>query len=138
MPNFAHSKNAVVSLDNAAGTPVDITNVVDAPDLSESRATSEVTTLADDAVARLVGLRDSSGSLGGPFDPTFHAQAVALMAKDDVPVTLRVSPVGTGTGMPYSEVECWVTEYGVKISVGDALTYSMSIETTGPVTHGIH
>ena len=79
---FSYSTASAFWLANSGGTLVNITSYVDSVSVNETSTSAEVTTLADSAVKRVVGIKDLSLDISGPYDPTIGSYIqTALNAK---------------------------------------------------------
>lgn len=133
---FTHGKNAGVKLDNGAGSLTDITAYADSASMDRLRELGDTTVFGNNDKTFVAGLRETSFSLGGKFDP-----AVDAILNDDIQdntntKTIEYGPEGTGTGKVKYSVECWVKSYKVDAKHGDTVPWSAELMGTGAVTRG--
>lgn len=136
---FVAGHNTVISYDNAAGSPTDISAYVDnIGGLDLTRATLDVTSFGDGSMASILGLRGgASVTVSGSWDAALNTIMVAVDAlTTGATQTLKVSPAGTGSSTPYIQVETLLESYTVNSSVADKVTWSASLKMTGDVTTG--
>lgn len=129
-----HGKDAVVQLDNGAGTLTAITGYLSKSSLERMREMAETSVFGLNDKTYVAGLKDSSFSGEGNFDP-----ALDLILSDDIgdntnTKTLQFDPQGSTSGLPRYSVECWVTKYDLETSVGDKGGCSFELQGTGAVT----
>lgn len=138
MPTFRHGKNAVFKLDNAAGTLVDFSNVLNEVGFPREVETGETTSFGQNSKTYLVGLSDSSFSISGTWDATVDgtitAAIAALQNGTSASLTFEYGPEGSATGRKKYSGECIITSYEVSSSVGDVVTFSLEAQNTGDVT----
>ena len=144
MPTFRHGKGGVFKLDNASGTLVDISTVVEDAKISYSVDTGEVTQFGNNSKAYITGLQDASVSISGKFDATFDAQFQALIAalmadtkSGTAPTnsaTFEYGPEGSAPGRIKYTGEAIVTKYEVSAAVGDVVSYSLDLQCSGALT----
>jgi Phage tail tube protein len=130
----SHGKNAVVQLDNGAGTLAAITAYLSKASLERMRETAETTVLGVNDKTYVVGLKDATFSGEGNFDPPLD-----LILSDDIgdntnTKTLQYDPQGSTTGLPRYSFECWVTKYSIETDIGDKASCSFELQGTGAVT----
>ena len=130
---FSHGKNAVVKLDNGAGTLTDITAYLSKAALERMRDTAETTVFGLSSKTYIAGLLDGTFSGEGKFDPTLDD-----LLGDDIEgtatKTLQYDPQGSTTGLPRYSVECLITKYSFDMDIGDAGACSFDLQFTGNVT----
>jgi hypothetical protein len=140
MPTFRHGKSAKFQLDNAAGTLVDISNVIEEVSLSRSVETAEVTALGNSSKAYIMGLQDGTISVSGRFDATVDAQiqgviaALAAGSLASASFEYKANSAATSATNPAYTGECFVTSYELSAPVGDVVTFSLDLQITGDVT----
>lgn len=136
---FYSGHNTKIMLDNAAGTPTDISAGVDSiSGFDLATASLDVTSFSNTATAFILGIDQSPQvTISGSLDTTVYAMLVAARATK-TEKTLKVSFGGGGTGTPYLQGECLITTISPSASVGDKVTYSMTVQVTGGATTGIN
>ena len=136
---FIHGKKSKFEIDNAAGTPVDISAYCDEVSLSRDIETAETTTFGDNAKEYIIGLTDATISVSGKFDAAGASTVDSVLAGtlgQDASVSFAYTPGGgsaSSTNPKYTG-ECYLTSYEVSGSVGDVTTFSASFQCTGAIT----
>jgi predicted secreted protein len=139
MPTFRHGKSARFELDNAAGTLVELSDVIEDISFSQSLETAETTTMGNSAKTYITGLSDATISVSGKFDATIDAQINAVQAglADGTIAssswTYRANSGTVGAGNPEYQGEALITSYEVSASVGDVVTFSLELQVTGAI-----
>lgn len=134
---FAHGKDSVLLITDAAGAEQDISKYFDNIPAEVSRTMSEVTAFKDQGQRFIPGLQGASFDIGGHFDPAIHTILSALFAKNDAPTQLVYGPAGNATGRPKMSLSCWVASYNVTAAVGEKVSISSTIQMDGAVTWGV-
>jgi hypothetical protein len=134
---FVAGHNTVISLDNAAGTPTNISTYVDSiSGFDLGAATLDVTSFTNSAQNFILGLDTSPAvSISGSWDSTLDTLMSAAKATKTAK-TLRVSYAGTAGGTNYVEAEVFITAYSGASSVADKVTWNASLQVTGAVSTG--
>lgn len=132
---FTHGTKARIWLDDSAGTLTEITAYVSTVTFPMEQENAETTTLNKTAKTRLVGLRDSSVSLEGFYDPAIDA--ILNAAFGAASRTFRYQPQGTGTGLIQYDVEVLITSYEASSETGDASPWSAEFEAADVVTRTV-
>lgn len=130
----AHGKQAVVQLDNGAGTLTAITAFLSKASLERMRETAETTVFGLNDKTYVAGMKDATFSGEGNFDG-----ALDLILSDDIgdnaaTKTLQYDPQGSTAGLPRYSVECWVTKYSIDTDTGEKGSCSFELQCTGVVT----
>lgn len=130
----SHGKNAVVQLDNGAGTLVSITAYLSKSSLERMRETAETTVFGLNDKTYIAGMKDATFSGEGNFDPPLD-----LILSDDIgdsvnTKTLQFDPQGSTTGLPRYSVETWCTKYSMDTDIGGKGGCSFELQCTGAVT----
>jgi len=130
----SHGKNAVIQLDNGAGSLTAITAYLSKSSLERMRETAETTVFGLSDKTYIAGLKDATFSGEGNFDP-----ALDLILSDDIgdnaaTKTLQFDPQGSGSGLPRYSVECWCTKYSIDTDIGSKGGCSFELQCTGAVT----
>ena len=135
MPTFGHGKNTHFALgtQGAETTPTDISDSLDEVSFPESVEPGDTTVFGDGAHTYVVGLRDSTVSLSGKWNPTIEAHLGALMGNETL-VDFVYGPVGNATGDRRKTGSGLVTSFEVSSPVADVVTFSAEIQVSGPVT----
>lgn len=134
---FVAAKSSVFKLDNAAGSLTDISAYVDSVGgIANTTDMLETTTFGSASKTFIGGLRNGDTiSVSGKWDSTLNTQITALLGAT-TSSTWEYHPAGTTAGLPKVSGECFVTSYEVSSAVADLVTFSMSLQITGAVTHG--
>lgn len=123
-----HGKGTTISLDNSAGSPVDITTYCDSiPDFTTAADMSEVSVFTGDDKTYVAGQLGSKFSLSGPWDSVIDAHMYGIRGKAGT-----VSTVPGGGAVTYSG-EAYCDSYSWSANKGDAITWSASFTVTGAV-----
>jgi predicted secreted protein len=139
---FRHGKNAVLKLDNSAGTLVDLSAYLDEISMPRSIETGETTTFGSTGSAKtyVTGLSDATISLGGKFDSTadahFSGILTALLAGTIDSVSFEYGKEGSTAGRVKYSGEALLTSYEVSSPVADIVTFSAELQVTGAITRG--
>ena len=139
---FVHGKSSKFSIDNAGGTPVDISAFCDDISFSRNLDTAEVSTFGDNAKEYLIGLSDATISISGKFDAAGASTVDAVLAGilgASATSTFEYVPGGgtIGANNPGYRGECWLTSYDVSGSIGDAVSFSADFQVSGPITRAV-
>jgi hypothetical protein len=132
---FTHGKNAGVKLDNGAGALTDITAYTDKASMDRLRELAETTVFGNNDKTFLPGLRESSFSLSGKFDP-----AIDQILHDDYTdnantKTIEYGPEGTGSGKVKYSVEVWVKSYKIDAGLGESVPWNAERHGHGDARH---
>jgi predicted secreted protein len=139
MPTFRHGKSARFELDNAAGTLVELSDVIEDISFSQSLETAETTTMGNSAKTYITGLSDATISVSGKFDATIDAQINAIQAGlsdgtiESSSWTYRANSGAIASTNPEYQGEALITSYEVSASVGDVVTFSLELQVTGAI-----
>lgn len=133
---FAHGKDSVLLITDAAATEQDISKYFDNIPPAISRAMSEVSAFGDKGQRFIPGLQGASFDVEGHFDPAIHTILSGLFDKEDAPTQLVFGPAGSAVGMPKMSMDCWVSAYNVTAPVGEKVSISATIQMDGHVTWG--
>lgn len=136
---FVAGHNTAISLDNAAGTPVDISDYADSISgldfVQDMLDTSVFGTSSKESIPGLKG--GATVSISGNFDSTLNTQLAAIHAlSSGASQTLTVSPAGTGSGDPYVSFETFLTSYAISTEVAGKVTFSATLQQTGALSTG--
>ena len=136
---FSHGKNAHFELGSAGTetTLVDLSGFLNSVSFPESVDTGETTVFGDDSMTYVVGLKDSTISIEGRFDPTPDAQIAGALG-NATPLDFEYGPAGTATGNPQYTGSAFVTSYEISSPVDDTVTFTAELQVTGDVTRGTY
>lgn len=126
---FIHGKSSVFKMDTNSGALTDLSSYIEEVSLSRPVDTAEVTTLGDSDKAYIVGLRDGTVSVSGPWDATLDAQLHNALGTTNT-LTFNYSP-DAGTTTYSGELIC--TSYEVSSPVGDKISWSAEFQVTAGV-----
>lgn len=115
------------SVDNAAGTPVDIRGDVNSLNFSTPRSVIETTGLDKSAMERLLGLADFSVEPSGTFNPDLSHGVLATVPSSSVPRTTSI-----GIGGKSLAGELLYVDYQLSRADDGAFTW----QTTGSLADG--
>lgn len=137
---FKPGVNSFVLLDNAAGSPTNLTAYADNFSWPQSVDTYDVSVFGTVPKGFINGLTDGDTvSMSGPLDVTLHSHLgslKAVQAAGSSTCTLTWGPAGSVSGLPKISAECYVSNYSVSAGVGGRVEYSASLQVTGTVTNG--
>lgn len=135
-----HGKSTFVSIKNAAGTPVNMSEDMNQAGLSRSVDTADSTGFGKVAKEYVAGLEDATSSWSGFFtaaqDAVLDGLVAALAAGTIESTEMIYGPAGNGTGKVKYTQEVIVTGYEVTGSVGDLVSANVSMQRTGASTRG--
>jgi hypothetical protein len=123
---FAHGKGTVISVDNPAGSLVNISAFTDTVDFPQTVDTAETTAFGSAAKSYIIGLTDATISMSGKWDAALEA----VMVGTPVIRTVTFVPVA---GTSYS-VEAILTSYTTSNPVADVVTWSADFQCTGAIS----
>jgi len=133
-----HGKSTFISIENAAGSAVDMSDDFNTAGLSRSVGTSESTGFGSVAKSFTSGLEDATASWSGFFTAAQDAVLsglVAALAADTIASTEMVyGPAGDASGAVKYTQNVIITSYDVSGGVGDNVTASVSMQRTGGTT----
>jgi hypothetical protein len=134
---FVAAKNSVFTLDNAGGTPTDISAYIDSVSgIANTTDMLDTTVFGQDSKSFAPGLRNGDTiSISGKWDATLNTHITGLLGLTSSS-TFSYSPAGTGGGTPKFSGECFVASYEVSSAVADLVTFSLSLQITGDVSIG--
>lgn len=112
---------AVVTVDNASGTPEDISNSTKEFDFATPLAVADDTGVDKSAMERLALLQDFSCTLKGEFDTTTNKAHDVLSGDKTVVRTVKLQ-VSSGS-TPYLSNECLQTSYNITLADSKELTW---------------
>lgn len=136
---FTHSAGvAQAYLDNASGSPVEISDYVKGISPEVSKETADSTTLGDTARGFVFGLEDggettvdflldSGGTVWTLLSGLYNANYIG---------TLTAYPLGNSSGKPKIAREVGITKLGSPIVVDDVAKVSVTVKANGATTIG--
>jgi hypothetical protein len=139
---FVHGKTSKFSIDNSAGSPVDISAFCDDISFSRSLDSAETTTFGNSSKTYLIGMSDATISISGKFDAAGASTVDAVLAGilgASATSTFQYIPGGgnVGSNNPGYTGECWLTSYEVSGAIGDAVSFSAEFQCSGNITRAV-
>ena len=131
---FKHGKNAVVKIDNNAGTPVDLSTYINKFSMPREVDTAEVSTFGKQSKVKIAGLKDGKATAEGPWDAVVEAHMQGILGFETV--TVDYNPEGTTTGTRNIKCEAILVSYEPESDIGDANSWKAEFELTGDATIG--
>lgn len=131
---FVHGKNTVFSIDDSGGTLRNLSAYLDSIDFPQTVETADVTTFGDAAKEYIVGLKDSTISISGSYDPGATCDGYLAGIVGGAAGTFEYGPQGSTGGFVKYTGEAILTSYQITGSVGDKVTFSAEFQVTGAVT----
>ena len=128
---------ADVRLDNAAGTPVNLSPYFDSVDYSYDIDTLDVSAFGTASKAFIPGMNGATASLSGPYDVTAYSHIGSCIAAQNAGTasfTLQYGPGGSVSGQAKITQECIITSLSPPSSVGGRVEFSVGLQCTGPGT----
>ncbi len=127
-------------VDNAAGTPVDLTPWTDNVDWGAfSTETLDTTVFGQDSKTFGPGLSEGTVGMSGKYDAVTGGPDAILRGLRGVgPLTVEWAPEGTGSGKPFRRVEAILTSYAASAPVGGIITFTATFQASGPETAGAY
>lgn len=136
---FKAGKTSHILMDSVAGSPVDISALIDTVSFPQPVDTHEVTTFGNDDKQFIVGLANGGQiSFSGPHDValgTFVSAVKAAHSAGSASSTFTYSPGGSVSGQLKVEAEVYVTAFGPSSGVGGRVEYQGSLQVTGAVAN---
>jgi len=127
-----HGKDAVFQLDNTSDSLTDISAYVDDSSLARLVELADTTAYGDEDRTFIAGLGTASVSIGGPWDAAFDA-IIGTPVQQKVSRGFDFDPLGTGVAGRFTG-ECFITDYTTGVPVGDNVTWTGTLTTTGAIT----
>jgi len=137
---FSPAFKANILLDNAGGTPVDVSVYADSFSFPQNTELLDTTVFGTAGVKRTIpGLTGGDSiPVGGPLDPIMFTQLAGLKAAQlagTLGFTLTYSPAGSIAGGPKVSGEVYVGDFEVKTDVAGRVEYSASLQVDGAITN---
>lgn len=131
---FKTGKSAVFSLDNNAGTPVDLSAYVNSVSLPFAVDSHDTSVYGGASHTFIPGLKNATISVEGNLDDAAVISTQITAAFQNASLSFIVGPVGSTAGYPKYTGECIITGFDVGSPVDDKVTFSLSLQVTGAVT----
>lgn len=136
---FYHGSQAGFKLDNNAGSLQDLSAYVDSIDFPQTLETHETTVFTKTSKTYIVGLKDGTFSVGGPWDDATldpHMDSMLRGANYATSKTFEIGPEGVTSGDVKYSGECFITSYSGAMPVGDAVRWTADFQVTDDITRG--
>lgn len=136
---FIHGKKSKFSIDNAAGTLIDISAYCEEVTLSNEIDTAETSTFGSTYKTYVTGLIGASLSVSGRFDAAGATTVDSVLGGilgQEASLTFEYQPSNAAVSVtnPKYTGECICTSYEVSGGVGDMVGFSAEFQITGAVT----
>jgi len=139
---FVHGKDAVFSLDDAAGTLRAVKGYLNTVSgLPGGRGLSETTAFGDQGTRNIPGLANTTFSVAGHFDTTASVGITTVLnglRTATATATFEYGPEGSASGKVKYSGECWLTEMTVDASVSDRVPIAATFQVDGVVAVGTY
>lgn len=137
---FQPGHKAYIAIDNAAGSPQNLSQYADDFGFPQSTEMLEVTTFGTVGAKRFIpGLNGGDTiSVSGPLDVTLHSQIAAMKAAQDAGTagfSVIYGPAGSVASQPKVSIEAYVASYEISTGVGGRVEFSASLQCDGAVTN---
>lgn len=133
---FTAGRNAVLKLDNSAGTLVDLSAYITSSDLDRTVALLDVAVYGDTAKKTIPGLADGSIPLQGHYDggaAAIDAHLAAIFQHANTQ-TFEIGPAGSASGQVKYTGECRLSNYKVSMPHDGVVDWSATLQLDGAVT----
>ncbi len=127
-----HGKDAIFQLDNTSDSLTPITAYVDDSSLARIVELADTTVYGVEDRTHIAGLGSGSISIGGPWSATFDA-IIGTPVQQKVSRGFDFDPLGAGGAGRFTG-ECFLTNYSIGVPVGDNITWTATMTTTGAIT----
>lgn len=131
-----------LNLDNAAGSPTNLSGYTDDTSLPQTRSTLDVSVFGGGAQKQFItGLSGGDVvAIKGPYDVTLHSHLGSLLAAQDAGTasfSFIWGPGGSVSGQAKISGECLVAGYTPSSTVAGRAEWTASLQITGAVTNGV-
>lgn len=133
---ITHGKDAVFSLDNAAGALIALTTYTTDISMDLDTDIHDTSTFGTGSRSKITGIKDGKFT-GKFFDTTAYLHLAGLYGKA-TSSSFVYGPAGSTTGLPRISGECWLKTLPVNSNVNEAASYTASFEITGAVTLDVY
>lgn len=135
---FQHGRDASFGIGTAGAetTVQQIEQYCDELSFPEEMDASQTTTFGQTAHTYVVGMKDTTASVSGKFDPALD-DIIGPLLGHETPIDFEYGPVGPDTGDPKYTGKCYVTSYEITSSVSDVVTFSAEFQVTGDVVRTV-
>jgi hypothetical protein len=137
---FTPGFKAHILLDNAAGTPVDVSVYADDFSFPQNTELLDTTVFGTAGFKRVIpGLTGGDSiSFSGPLDTVVYTQIAAMKAAQlagTLGFTLVYSPAGSVASAPKISGEVYVGEFSISSGVAGRNEFSASLQVDGAITN---
>jgi hypothetical protein len=133
---ITHGKDAVFSLDNAAGSLIALTTYTTEVSMDLDTDIHDVSTFGVGSRAKITGIKD--GRFSAKFFDTIAYTHLAGLYGKATSTSFVYGPAGSATGAPRISGECWMKTLPVNSSVNEPMSYTATFEVTGAVTLDVY
>ncbi len=126
--SFEPGNLQVLKLDNSAGSLVDLSQYINSVDYPVEVNALETTTLGKTAKTYIVGLKDGTVSIGGPWDATLDAHMAGILGQAGVTKTYEYGPQGSTGGEVKYTGECILTNFEISGEVDGVVEWSGELQ----------
>jgi hypothetical protein len=128
------------NLDNAGGSPTNLSGYTDDASLPQTRSTLDVSVFGGGAVKQVItGLSGGDTiAIKGPYDVTLHSHLGSCLAAQDAGTasfSFIWGPGGSVSGQAKISGEALIANYTLSGSVGGRAEWTASLQVTGAVTN---
>jgi hypothetical protein len=132
--SFGTGQAAVLKIDNAAGSLVDISAYCTSVSFDRDRAVPEASTFGVGARQYARGLTGAKMTVQGFWDATVIAILDAIWASTNATQSFELGPVGLTAGLIKYTGEVIPMNYPTQITVDGVISFNFDLQVTGVVT----
>lgn len=143
--SFGPGRLGILSLDNGAGAPTDISAYVSKVDADFPVTMGDTTTLGSGSETGIPVIKGMSKiQVSGVTDPAVTTQLGVIRSNGGGLTTTNASlsfiygPMGSATGNPKYTGECFLSDFKLSTDVKSPNTWTAELSTTGDVTAGVY
>lgn len=129
------------ALDNAAGSPTNLSGYTDDAGVPQSREMLETSVFGTASKQYIAGLAGGDTiSIKGPYDVALHSHLGSLLAAQDAGTASHSflwGPGGSVAAQAKISGECLVANYAPTGSVGGRAEWAATLQITGAVTNAV-
>ena len=129
------------NLDNASGTPTNLSPYIDDVSYPQTVQMLDVSTFGTGAKAMIPGLTDGDTiAVKGPYDATVWTHLTNVKAAQiggTASFTFLWGPGGSVSGQAKATGECLLAGVTVSAGIGGRVEWSAQLQVTGAVTNGV-
>ena len=135
---IGHSRDSVFKIDDPAGALTEISTELTSVTFANPKGVIDVSTFGDNYRDYIAGLADATIELEGIYDPVsgkagsiFNVLAHGTATQS---ITYEYFPQGTASGKRKITAEAFLTSFSVPSSLDEAVTFGVSLQSSGTVT----